>query len=46
MITLLQEGEAEMAEEIENCSEDKMGVENPSSRMRITQPGKQRAKAN
>lgn len=43
MITLLQEGETEMGKVVENCSEDKTWMENPSSEMGLALSGKERA---
>lgn len=43
MITLLQESEAEMRKVVENCFEDEMGMDNPSSEMRLALPGEERA---
>lgn len=43
MITLLQEEETEMGKVVGNCSEAEMWMENPSSKMRLVLPGKERA---
>lgn len=43
MSTLLQEGEVEMGKEVENCSEDEMWMETPSSEMTFALPGKETA---
>lgn len=46
IIMLLQGGKAEMGKVVENCSEGKMWMENPSSEISLAQPDKESAERN